>query len=51
MQTEKLQYYEGQEEYSRQTGAQQVLQILQKAYPTQGNEVKNQSNEIIVQSA
>ena len=40
VQAEKLQYNEEQEKRSGQTGNEQVLQILQKAYSSQGNKIK-----------
>ena len=40
MQAEKLQHNQKQEEWSRQTGNEEVLQILPEAHTTQRNEVR-----------
>ena len=42
VQTKKLRHNEEQEERSRQTGNEQVLQVLQKAYLAQRNQVSFQ---------
>ena len=39
VQTEKLQHDEEQEKRSGPSGDEQVLQVLQKAYPPQGNQI------------
>ena len=45
VQAAQLQHHEEQEERSRQTWNEQVLQILQKAHYSQGNQVTGRSKD------